>query len=141
MILEHKAIFEPLNIGGIQLDNRIVMAPTHVGMGDEKGMVTDQQLCYYYTRASGGVGLVIVEITGVTGRYAFIAGRGIGAASDRNIPGLRDLARVIQWGGARAFIQLALGHGAQAMTHGERRPLVGPSDVPPLFRQMGSQKI
>jgi 2-enoate reductase len=140
MIMEHKAIFEPLNIGGIQLDNRIVMAPTHVGMGDEKGMVTDQQLCYYYTRASGGVGLVIVEITGVTGRYAFIAGRGIGAASDRNIPGLRDLARVIHWGGARAFIQIAPGHGAQAMTHGERRPLVGPSDVPALIQTDGLPK-
>jgi len=140
MIMKHKAIFEPLNIGGIQLDNRIVMAPTHVGMGDEKGMVTDQQLCYYYTRASGGVGLVIVEITGVTGRYAFIAGRGIGAASGRNIPGLRDLAKVIHWGGARAFIQLAPGHGAQAMTHGERRPLVGPSDVPALIQKDGLPK-
>lgn len=140
MILEHKAIFKPLNIGDIQLDNRIVMAPTHVGMGNERGMVTDQQLCYYYTRASGGVGLVIVEITGVTGRYAFIAGRGIGAASDRNIPGLRDLARVIHWGGARAFIQLAPGHGAQAMTHDERRPLVGPSDVPALIQKDGLPK-
>ena len=140
MILEHKAIFEPLNIGDIQLDNRVVMAPTHVGMGNETGMVTDQQLCYYYTRASGGVGLVIVEITGVTGRYAFIAGRGIGAASDRNIPGLRDLARVIHWGGARAFIQLAPGHGAQAMTHDERRPLVGPSDVQALIQKDGLPK-
>ncbi len=140
MLLQHKIIFEPINIGKIQLDNRIVLAPTHVGMGDEKGMVTDQYLCYYYTRASGGVGLVIVEITGVTGRYAFIAGRGLGAASDRSIPGLRDLARVIHWGGAKAFIQLAPGHGAQAMRHHKQRPLVGPSDVPALVQKDGLPK-
>ncbi|MEE9421240.1 MAG: NADH:flavin oxidoreductase [Desulfatiglandaceae bacterium] len=140
MLPQHKIIFEPINIGKIQLDNRIVLAPTHVGMGDEKGMVTDQYLCYYYTRASGGVGLVIVEITGVTGRYAFIAGRGLGAASDRSIPGLRDLARVIHWGGAKAFIQLAPGHGAQAMRHHKQRPLVGPSDVPALVQKDGLPK-
>ena len=136
----HKVIFEPMNIGEIQLDNRIALAPTYVGMGDETGMVTDQQLCYYYTRATGGVGLVIVEITGVTGRFAFIAGRGLGAASDRSIPGLRDLARVIHWGGAKAFIQLAPGHGAQAMRHHKRRPLVGPSDVPALIQGDGLPK-
>jgi len=140
MLPQHKIIFEPINIGKIQLDNRIVLAPTHVGMGDEKGMVTDQYLCYYYTRASGGVGLVIVEITGVTGRYAFIAGRGLGAASDRSIPGLRDLARVIHWGGAKAFIQLAPGHGAQAMRHHKQRPLVGPSDVSALVQKDGLPK-
>jgi 2,4-dienoyl-CoA reductase-like NADH-dependent reductase (Old Yellow Enzyme family) len=140
MLPQHKIIFEPINIRKIQLDNRIVLAPTHVGMGDEKGMVTDQYLCYYYTRASGGVGLVIVEITGVTGRYAFIAGRGLGAASDRSIPGLRDLARVIHWGGAKAFIQLAPGHGAQAMRHHKQRPLVGPSDVPALVQKDGLPK-
>ena len=140
MLPQHKIIFESINIGKIQLDNRIVLAPTHVGMGDEKGMVTDQYLCYYYTRASGGVGLVIVEITGVTGRYAFIAGRGLGAASDRSIPGLRDLARVIHWGGAKAFIQLAPGHGAQAMRHHKQRPLVGPSDVPALVQKDGLPK-
>ncbi len=140
MLSQHKIIFEPINIGKIQLNNRIALAPTHVGMGEEKGMVTDQQLCYYYTRASGGVGLVIVEITGVTGRYAFIAGRGLGAASDRNIPGLRDLARVIHWGGAKAFIQLAPGHGSQAMRHHKQRPLVAPSDVPALVQKDGLPK-
>ncbi len=66
---QHKIIFEPINIGNVKLDNRIALAPTHVGMGDDMGMVTDQYLCYYYARAVGGPGLVIVEITGVTGNY------------------------------------------------------------------------
>ncbi len=140
MLPQHRNIFEPMTIGKVKLENRIALAPTHVGMGDDKGMATDQLLCYYYARALGGVGLIIVEITGITGRYAYIRGRGIGAASDQNIPGLRDLARVIHWGGAKAFIQLAPGHGAQAMKSHEKRPLVGPSDVPALIQQEGLPK-
>ena len=115
--------------------NRVVLAPTYVGMGDLRGNVTDQSLCYYYARAMGGVGLIIVEITGVTGRYAFSPGFGLGLASDFNIVGLRDLAQVIHWGGAKAFLQLLPGQGAQALRSHEKRPLVGPSDVPSLIPQ------
>lgn len=132
---QHQALFDPLEIGKLSIANRIALAPTHVGMGDERGMVTDQYLCYYYARAAGGAGLVIVEITGVTGRYAFAPGRGLGAASGRNLPGLRDLARVIHWGGARAFIQLLPGQGVQALVPHQGRPLVGPSDVPALLQK------
>ena len=135
MLPQHESLFAPMTIGKLKLENRIVLAPTHVGMGAERGMVTDQILCYYYARASGGVGLIIVELTGVTGRYAFSPGLGLGAASDRNIPGLRDLATVIHWGGAKAIIQLVPGEGAQALYHHPKRPLVGPSDVPALIQK------
>jgi 2,4-dienoyl-CoA reductase-like NADH-dependent reductase (Old Yellow Enzyme family) len=127
---EHEVLFEPINLGKLRLGNRIVLAPTYVGMGDLKGNVTDQSLCYYFARAAGGVGLVIVEITGVTGRFAFNPGFGLGAGSEKHLPGLRDLAQVIHWGGAKALIQLLPGQGAQALQSYENRPLVGPSDVP-----------
>ena len=131
----HEPLFTPISLGKLRLANRVVLAPTYVGMGDLKGNVTDQSLCYYFARASGGVGLVIVEVTGVTGRYAFNTGYGLGAGTDKHIPGLRDLARVIHWGGARALIQLLPGQGAQALQSYENRPLVGPSDVPvPLLQ-------
>jgi 2,4-dienoyl-CoA reductase-like NADH-dependent reductase (Old Yellow Enzyme family) len=125
-----KALFEPITIGKVRLDNRVALAPTYVGMGDHRGNVTDQILCYYYARAIGGVGLIIVEITGVTGRYAFSPGYGLGIGSDSHIPGMRDLAQVIHWGGAKAFLQLLPGQGAQALWSQEKRPLVAPSDVP-----------
>jgi len=135
MLDTHRGLFEPLTIGNVRLKNRVVLAPTHVGMGDERGRVGDQVLCYYYSRAAAGLGLVIVEISIVTGRYAFSPGLGIGAASDGHIPGLRDLARVIHWGGAKAIHQLAPGQGSQALHHHERRALVGPSDVPALVQR------
>ena len=105
-----------------------------MGTGTERGRVTDQTLCYYFARAKGDVGLVIVEVTGITGRHAFTPGMGLGAASDKSIPGLSDLARVIHWGGAHAVLQLTLGQGAQAFRHHDKRPLVGPSDVPAIFQ-------
>jgi 2,4-dienoyl-CoA reductase-like NADH-dependent reductase (Old Yellow Enzyme family) len=130
MMSRHQALFEPMDLGKLSLKNRVVLAPTYVGMGDLKGNVTDQSLCYYFARASGEVGLVIVEITGVTARYAFNPGYGLGAGSEKHLPGLRDLAEVIHWGGAKALIQLLPGQGAQALQSYEGRPLVGPSDVP-----------
>ena len=51
------------------------------------------------------------------------------------IPGLRDLTQVIHWGGAKAFLQLLPGQGAQALQGHEKRPLVAPSDVPALIPQ------
>ena len=135
MLDRHRPLFQPLTLGRHRLPNRVCLAPTYVGAADERGRVTDQSLCYYYARARGGLGLVIVEIAGVTGRYAFSPGMGLGAASERHTSGLSDLARVIHWGGARAVLQLLAGQGAQALTPDERRPLVGPSDVPALLQR------
>jgi 2,4-dienoyl-CoA reductase-like NADH-dependent reductase (Old Yellow Enzyme family) len=130
MLPQYAPLFEPISLGKLQLPNRLVLAPTYVGMGDLKGNVTDQSLCYYFARASGGVGLVIVEIAGVTARFAFHPGYGLGSGSDKHLPGLRDLAQVIHWGGAKALLQLLPGQGAQALQSYENRPLVGPSNVP-----------
>jgi 2,4-dienoyl-CoA reductase-like NADH-dependent reductase (Old Yellow Enzyme family) len=104
-------------------------------MGAERARVSDQLLCYYYARAVGGVGLVIVELTFVTGRFALPPGMGISIVSDRNIPGLQDLARVIHWGGAKAIIQLTPGQGAQTFKHHPKFPLIGPSDVAALVQK------
>ena len=134
MLDRHTPLFDPVKIGKHTIKNRIALAPTHVGTGTERGRVTDQTLCYYYARAKGEVGLVIVEVTGITGRYAFTPGLGLGAASDKSIAGLSDLARVIHWGGAHAVLQLTLGQGSQAFTHHKKRPLVGPSDIPAVFQ-------
>ncbi|MDY6880336.1 MAG: NADH:flavin oxidoreductase [Desulfatiglans sp.] len=140
MQTKHKVLFQSLSLGKLALNNRLALAPTHVGMGGDRGTVTDQILCYYYARAKAGLGLVIVEATGVTGRYAFTPGLGLGAASDHSIPGLRDLASVIHWGNAKAVVQLMAGQGAQALTHQGKRALVGPSAVPALIQREGLPK-
>jgi anthraniloyl-CoA monooxygenase len=67
--VETPAAFTPFKLRDLELSNRIVMAP----MGQycaENGNVTDWHLVHYGSRATGGVGLIITEMTAVseTGR-------------------------------------------------------------------------
>jgi len=36
MLPQHEILFEPMTLGKLKLENRVVLAPTHAGMG-EKG--------------------------------------------------------------------------------------------------------
>ncbi len=134
---KYGVLFEPGTLGNLRVPNRIALAPTYVGMADSKGRVTDQTLCYYYARAKGGCGLIIVEGTGVTGKYAFAPNWGLALVSDDYIPGFRDLATVIHWAGAKAIVQLLIGQGAQALHPYGKRDLVGPSDVAAVLQTEG----
>ena len=134
---KYRPLFEPCTLGELQLSNRIALAPTYVGMADSKGRVTDQTLCYYYARAKGGCSLIIVEGTGVTGKYAFAPNYGLSLAGDGYIPGFRDLGTVIHWGGAKAIVQIMMGQGAQALHPYGQRDLVAPSDIPALVQKEG----
>ena len=63
------AAFTPFSLGEMTLPNRIVMSP----MGQysaENGLINDWHLVHYGSRATGGVGLIIAEMTAVseTGR-------------------------------------------------------------------------
>jgi 2,4-dienoyl-CoA reductase-like NADH-dependent reductase (Old Yellow Enzyme family) len=55
-------LFRPLTIGGLELPNRIVMAPMTRGFAPE-GVPGEAQAAYYRRRAEGGVGLILSEGT------------------------------------------------------------------------------
>ena len=123
-------LFEPIRIGHVTVENRIAFAPTHMGYATAKGELTDQHLCHYSARAKGGTGLIIVEGTGITGKYAFSGGRGIVCMGDFYREGFKALAEVIHFAGAKAFVQIVLGQGAQALSsHKIGKDLVAPSEV------------
>ena len=54
-------LFEPINIGHIEVKNRIAFAPTGMGTAGADGSMTDQSICHYTARAKGGAGLIIIE--------------------------------------------------------------------------------
>lgn len=60
---EYPLLFGPVEIAGLKLRNRLVMAPTVVNLGNFDGTPSDRQIEYYRMRAEGGVGLIIVEAT------------------------------------------------------------------------------
>ncbi|MFA6013005.1 MAG: NADH:flavin oxidoreductase [Desulfobacteraceae bacterium] len=54
-------LFEPIQIGDIELKNRIAMSPMNMGYTDPNGYHSDQSTAWYAMRARGGFGLIITE--------------------------------------------------------------------------------
>jgi len=98
-------LFEPFQIQGMVLKNRITMAPLFVGYGHPDGTVSDLSLQHYREMAASGVALVVVE-------NAAVDETGLGSPftlrldHDRYVHGLSKLAAIIQGEGARAFLQI-----------------------------------
>jgi 2,4-dienoyl-CoA reductase-like NADH-dependent reductase (Old Yellow Enzyme family)/thioredoxin reductase len=98
-------VFSPLNIGGIQVKNRIEAAPM-LSCLDAEGMVTKDVIAYYQAFARGGVGLVVVGDSAID--YAngrFHVGE-LDLSSDKGIGGLNVLVEAIQRYGAKASIEV-----------------------------------
>lgn len=105
-------VFEPKEIGGIVIKNRLVRSATYEGMASEDGVVTDELVELYETLAVGGVGLII------TG-YAYVQSSGKSMPSqtgiDKNdlIPGLSKIAKTIHGHGDGCKVAIQLVHSGR----------------------------
>ena len=62
-------LFQPLQVGGLALKNRVVMSPMTRTMAPT-GVPNDDNAAYYRKRAAGGAGLIItVGSIGMTGQH------------------------------------------------------------------------
>lgn len=91
----------------MKVKNRFTMTPISNLYATVNGEVTQRTLDYYSTRARGGVGLLIVEYSNVQPVGKGCIGTMLGCYSDKLIPGLSLLAKVIKENGARAALQIA----------------------------------
>jgi len=105
-------LFESIIVGDLEIKNRIVMPPMCMYSAKE-GCVSDFHVLHYGARALGGVGLIIVEATGVSdcGR---ITDNCLGIYDDCQTEGLSRIAAAIKDYGATAAIQL--GHAGRKCT-------------------------
>ncbi|MDB4868785.1 MAG: NADH:flavin oxidoreductase/NADH oxidase [Cohnella sp.] len=116
---------KPYSLKSLELRNRIVMSPMcQYSVDAEDGAPNDWHFVHYTSRAIGGTGLVIMEMTDVEpdGR---ITNGDLGLWSDEQIPAFRRIINEIHKYGAKAAIQIA---------HAGRKALdaevpVGPGDV------------
>ncbi len=87
-------LWEPISIGNMDLDNRLVFLATHLGYCGEDGIVTDKLLSFYKERARYRPGLIIVG-----GCYTEHLGMGgptmIGISRDEHIKGLKQLVDIV----------------------------------------------
>lgn len=119
-------LFSPAQIGKLQLRNRIVMTPMHLGYSSE-GEVNEQLIEFYRVRARGGVGLIIVGGCGID-RIGNASGM-IQLDQDRFILGLRELVDVVHAEGAKIVSQLYQA-GRYARSVMTDQPSVAPSPIP-----------
>lgn len=118
--MEYNKIFEPGNIGKLNLKNRIVMAPMgNINMADPIGRPTQKMIDYFVERAKGGTGLLITGLVPIsqgidptteedneTTYFPRIDG-----SSRTRMSGWRDLASGVHSYDAKIFVQLTAGLG------------------------------
>ncbi|MGM9890135.1 MAG: FAD-dependent oxidoreductase [Floccifex porci] len=113
MSIQYKELFQPFQIGRVEIKNRICMSAMHPeGWMDEHGILTDTAIRYYEERAKGGTGLIF---TGALQPVTQFEGAGVVnspfAAPGKFISQYRKLADRIHAYGGKVFIQIAYGGG------------------------------
>lgn len=105
MNYKYENLFKPFTLAsGIEIENRILMAPMTNWSSNEDGSVSEKELPYYSER-SKGVGAVITACAYVsTDGKGFVNAMGID--NDSLVPGLKKLADTIKEGGAKAILQI-----------------------------------
>ena len=126
---DNQSLLSPFTLpNGVELKNRLVMAPMTNFSSHPDGTVTDAEV-NYYARRSAGVSMVVTACTYVTPNGKGFHGE-FGADSDEMIPSLKRLADAIKEQGAKAVLQIF--HGGrmcppELVPNGE---IVSASDIP-----------
>ena len=123
------SLFSPINVGGIDLKHRVVMAPLTRSRSEQPGDIPGKLMLEYYSQRASDGALLISEATSIS-----IAGRGWfgapGLYSDQQTAGWKMLVDAVHTKGASMFSQLwHVGRSShESMTNGAMP--VAPSVVP-----------
>jgi 2,4-dienoyl-CoA reductase-like NADH-dependent reductase (Old Yellow Enzyme family)/thioredoxin reductase len=124
-------MFEFGSMGPLRVKNRLVMAPMGTRLANEVGGVSQRQIDYYAERAKGGVGTIIVEITGVDSPAGVASPKTLTIHDNIYIGGHNDLVEAAHAFGAKIISQLGhVGRNRRAV-YGAHP--VAPSAVPCKF--------
>ncbi|HET9681092.1 MAG TPA: FAD-dependent oxidoreductase [Candidatus Limnocylindrales bacterium] len=99
-------LFSPIQLGPIDLPNRIVHVPTDISSSHADGEVSERDIHHHGEIAKGGTGFVIVGATTPdmkTGRPTVTC---LVADGDNYVPGLARLAEAMHRYGAKCAVQL-----------------------------------
>lgn len=105
----------PFELKGLTLRNRVVMPPMcQNSVWSKDGMPNDWHFVHYVSRAIGGTGLIIIEMTDIEpdGR---ITDYDLGIWSDQHIPAFKRIITEIKKYGAKVGIQIA--HAGRKAEH------------------------
>jgi 2-enoate reductase len=123
-------LFAPLNIGKVDLKNRIAMAPMGIiGLTEPDGNPNQRAIDYYIERARGGVGLIITSVFKVESEIErnVHTEHMINSASTRPFSEICEAVHAL---GTKIFVQLTAGFGRVAPPRILRTQPVSASIVP-----------
>lgn len=96
-------LFDPLRVGNIELDNRIIMAPMTRSRADDEGIQPAYTAEYYRQRASAG--LIITEATNVSPMAKGYV-RTPGIYTEAQIESWRPVTQAVHARGGKIFMQI-----------------------------------
>jgi mycofactocin system FadH/OYE family oxidoreductase 2 len=120
-------LFSPIEIGGCEIRNRILMSGHLTGYA-ELGLPSERHARYYEARAKGGVGLIIMEAVPVS-PHGYIMPTAVAGWSDAIIPGLQKISDAVHAQGAKIFCQ-AWHNGCENSSYFSKIHSQSCSDVP-----------
>ena len=85
-------LFEPLNVAGMIIPNRVMVPAMVTRLSGEDGLVNKDIIDRYVRYAQGGAGLVVIEAMAV---HSAKSGPLLRISDDQYVPGLTDLVRRI----------------------------------------------
>lgn len=103
---QYKKLFEPIEINGMTLENRLVMTPMGTNFGEQNGEMSFLHMDYYERRAQGGYGFLIVENACVKYPEGSNGTTQLRIDADNYIPRLYKLCETIHQYGTKIAIQL-----------------------------------
>lgn len=132
----HPILFSEININGVELKNRIALAPMTRTSAEENGVPSERMLSYYRRYAKGGFSLLISE--GTYPDEAFSQGylNQPGIANQKHINGWRLITNAVHNEGAKMFCQL-MHAGALSQGNIYSKKTIAPSSLAPKGEQLG----
>ena len=129
-----KKLFEPIQIGTMELKNRLAMAPMGLRLLDEDGFPDEQCLEHYVRRADGGAGLVMVQACSILPEARSTV---IPFHDDEYIPKLAKIAQGVKQHGAKISLEivhhgilLAARRKSVKLKSLDEIQVIGPSPIP-----------
>ena len=103
-------LFSPLQIGRLELKNRIMMAPMENGMANIGGMVSERLINFFVERARNNVAVIMTGSVAVAPEGAGLPAQ-IAIYDEKFIPGLTRLCDAVHEAGAKIGAQIYHGGG------------------------------
>jgi 2,4-dienoyl-CoA reductase-like NADH-dependent reductase (Old Yellow Enzyme family) len=127
---DYPLLFEPIDIGPLEIKNRIYHSPVTLNYVDRRTGFPTEELAYYYAeRARSGIGLIIQGAMDVSPASEYWPVPNLSMYDENIVPSLRDVVDRVHNFGAKIIVEMFhVGQASNTRRYG--KPSVAPSAVP-----------